>query len=93
MVQLLLGPVEGLVSQNCVCKSSPPGDSKQHVLDAAEVFWHEVGPEVEQPELIDVSLEKILKGRRGVKRSGSMVKPVASPAKRIRDSIGCVHDF
>jgi hypothetical protein len=31
MVHELLGPVAGFVSQNCVCKRSPPGELKQQV--------------------------------------------------------------
>lgn len=32
------GPVEGLVSQNWVCRIWPPGKLKQHVLSEAVVF-------------------------------------------------------
>jgi hypothetical protein len=43
MVQLLFGPVAGLVSQNWVCRTRPPGDSKQHVFSVTVVFMQERG--------------------------------------------------
>lgn len=39
MVQEFVGPVEGELSQNWVCRSSPPGALKQQVLETAVVFW------------------------------------------------------
>lgn len=54
MVQLLVGPVEGLVSQNCVCNKSPPGASKQHKFETTEVLWQDAGPVVEHPEETDL---------------------------------------
>lgn len=43
IVQLLLGPMAGLVSQNCVCRIRPPGDSKQHVLATVVVLEQDRG--------------------------------------------------
>ena len=34
-----MGPVEGLVSQNWVCRSWPPGALKQQVLATFVVLW------------------------------------------------------
>lgn len=61
MVQEFVGPVEGLVSQNWVCSSSPPGELKQQVFDTAVVFWQlvcgleHVGGEPPKVVPIDVS--------------------------------------
>jgi hypothetical protein len=38
-VQLSSGPVAGAVSQNCVCRSWPPGALKQHRFSTAVVLW------------------------------------------------------
>jgi len=58
MVQLLDGPVDGFVSQNWVCSSSPPGASKQHRFDTEELLWHDVWPEVEHPDDSSEDLSK-----------------------------------
>ena len=42
MVHESLGPVEGEASQNCVCKSCPPGALKQQVSLTAVLFWQDV---------------------------------------------------
>lgn len=47
-VQLLLGPTEGRVSQNCVSKSWPPGYTKQQSSSPAVVLWQLKGPSVGQ---------------------------------------------
>ena len=39
MVHESLGPVGGLVSQNCVCNNCPPGALKQHRSVTTVVFW------------------------------------------------------
>ena len=39
MVHELEGPVDGLVSQNWVCKSCPPGVTKQQVFVGIGVVW------------------------------------------------------
>lgn len=36
-----VGPVTGSVSQNCVCKSCPPGALKQQVSATAVVLWQD----------------------------------------------------
>lgn len=41
MVQLSEGPTTGSVSQNCVCRSAPPGELKQHRSETADVLWHD----------------------------------------------------
>lgn len=57
IVQLSEGPVDGFVSQNCVCSKSPPGLSVQQVLIEPEV-WQDVAPLVEHPEEMLVPLLK-----------------------------------
>ena len=42
MVHESLGPVAGEASQNCVCKSCPPGALKQQVSLTAVLFWQDV---------------------------------------------------
>jgi hypothetical protein len=43
-VQLSFGPTEGLVSQNCVCRSCPPGKMKQQLSASTVVLWQERAP-------------------------------------------------
>lgn len=37
------GPIAGLVSQNCVWRSCPPGYMKQQLSGASVLLWHESG--------------------------------------------------
>jgi hypothetical protein len=39
MVHLSVGPVGGLVSQNCVCRKRPPGAAKQQVSATSDTLW------------------------------------------------------
>ena len=42
-VQLSAGPTLGVVSQNCVCRSGPPGYIKQQESPKLVLLWQETG--------------------------------------------------
>jgi hypothetical protein len=50
-VQLSIGPTAGLESQNCVCRSCPPGEMKQQ-LASVLLLWQLKGPSLGQLEAL-----------------------------------------
>ena len=57
MVHESLGPVDGFVSQNCVCNKSPPGELKQQVSTAELLLQLNCGygQFAEEPASVDVA--------------------------------------